>query len=332
MTARKVPAGSQQVAAKPSLRERIAQTRDSAGRFQRRKPEAETAAEAMTDAKTGPKAPLGMIPVSKNAHAGTYGLLIDGGGLGRHAPPGASVIVEPVAPEGAGLAVFYLKDRPGPVIFDLTHRFQMEHAQPVAPGSDVTPMIEICEPISGAPGLLNVDRIEKIHRVAGIYEPAEIMERWVRPPAKLPLMAVCPDDMGEHFASDTAAYPTVRLGETVIFDPAQREPTNGALCVLEWSNGRRSLLMTSLRKAGGKGEMRWWIDPINRPANREMLEQRLADNRPGNMLHTSDGPYTEDHLRKHLVGTAVGILAPCLTHHDDDEPRAVASEAETGRA
>ena len=308
-------------AAKPTLKERAAVARDAAGRFIRRTGQAE--AHAASSPIPELKAPLGKIRVPADAHPGTYGLRIDDSGLGRHAAPGASVIVEPTMPEGAGLAAFYLKGRSGPVIFDLTHHFNPAHAQPFAPGSEVTPLIAVCEPVSGVPRLIDADRVEKIHRVTGIYTPAEILDRWKAAPAKLPLMAACPEGMGEHYVKDTACYPTVRPGETVVYDPAQRELTSGALCVLEWSNGRRSLLMTNLRPSGGKGELRWWVDPVNRPVGREALERRLADNSPGDMLHTSDGPYTADHLRERIVGTVVGILAPQRISDRDETPETV---------
>lgn len=256
--------------------------------------------QALTDA----------VPAPAGTHPEAYALRVDADGLGLHAAPGAAVIVEPVMPEKAGLAVFYLKGSATPVIFDLTHNFRPEDVGPVAPGSGVVPMVEVCEPRSGIARLLDSARIERLHRIVGISTPAEIAAKHRRSPDPLPLMGECPEGMGELYADDTSAYPLARPGETVVYDPAQREPTHGALCVLECNNGRRSLLLTNLRQVEGKGDPHWWVDPVNRPPNREALERQMAERLPGDMLHTSDGPFTVEHLRSKIVGTVVGVLVP----------------------
>ena len=74
--------------------------------------------------------PAGTIPVSCNATPDAYGLQVDEIGLGLHAAPSASVLVEPEMPTKAGLAVFYLKGGRGPAIFDLTRNFRPEFARP----------------------------------------------------------------------------------------------------------------------------------------------------------------------------------------------------------
>ncbi len=96
--------------------------------------------------------------------------------------------------------------------------------------------------------------------------------------------------------------------------------------MLQWNSGRRSLLQTNRRQSGGKGALRWWVDPINRPASREALERRLADNSPDDMLHTSDGPFTAEHLQSKIVGTVVGVLVPRL--HQPEEGDILAIEAD----
>lgn len=282
-----------------TLRERAAQSRDAAGRFLRRNPEQQDK----------PEAPQVRLPVPVTAHPDTYALRVDGSGLGLHAVPGATVMVEPVMPSKAGLAVFYMKGRAGPLIFDLTRNFRPEFAGPFAPGSEVMPLIEVVTPVSGQFGRIRADLVEKMHRVRGIYTPAEVLENYGPAPLKLPEMAECPDGMGEQYVESAAAYPTVRPGETVIYDPSQRGPTNGALCVLQWSRGRRDVLLTDRRTLGSEGEERWFIDPVNRPRNTDLLRRRLEQNDIGDVLYASDGPFTVDQLREKIVGTVVGVLA-----------------------
>ncbi|MGU3537736.1 hypothetical protein [Methylobacterium sp. A54F] len=286
--------------AKASLRERAVHARDAAGRFIKR-------ASAEQVAEQSPS--LGTVRGPAGAHPGAYGLRVDEHGLGLHAAPSSCVIVEPVMPEGAGLAVFYFKDAAGPVIFDLTHSFIPAFAQPFAPGSEVVPLIEVVQARTGRVGMLSADRIEKLHRIIGVYTPTEVALKHRPAPAPLPLMAECPDGMGEQEARTALAYPLVRPGETVVYDPGRRDPIPGALCVLEWNNGTRSILQTNRRAVGSGGES-WWVDPINRPTSAAMLDRRLRQGLEGGMLYTSDGPYQEDHLREKIVGTVIGILVP----------------------
>lgn len=263
--------------------------------------------------------PRGTIPVPRDAHPGTYGLMVDEGGLGLHAAPGASIIVEPLPPTGAGLAVFYLKDRPGPVIFDLTRNFIPELALPFAPGSEVMPLIEMIEPNTGQFGRLRADKVEKMHRVMGVYTPHDVALTQRPFPAKLPEFDTCPEGMGEHYIEDGSAYPLVRPGEVAIFDPSQREPANAGLFVLEWSNGTRNALETNLRPISRDGEEMWFVDPVNRPPSKAALERRLQQGMHGGPMFASDGPYFEDRLRERIVGRVVGVLAPQRHPRGDDQ-------------
>ncbi|GJD46439.1 hypothetical protein AFCDBAGC_4320 [Methylobacterium cerastii] len=206
-------------------------------------------------------------------------------------------------PTGAGLAVFYLKGKPDPVVFDLTHGFQPEFAKPFAPGSEVVPLIEVVVPSTGRGGRLGADRVEKIHRVIGIYSDVDLPSKDGTRPPKLPVMSECPEGMGEQYVKDAGAYPLVRKGETVVFDPARRDLAHGALCVIEWHGGTRDVVLTHFREVGGQGEPQWWVDPVNRVG--------------AGTVYTSDGPYDADHLRQKLVGTVVGVLVP---RREQDEP------------
>lgn len=301
------------------LEERSAAVRRGKGKLL--KPKGEAAPEAAEAASPSP-VPQVRVPMPLTAHPETYGLRVDDSGLGWHAPPGATVMVEPVAPTKAGLAVFYMEGRPNPLIFDLTRNFRPEFAGPFGPGSEVIPLIEVVTPGLGQWGRMRADQVKKMHRVLGIYTPAEVMERYGPGLTPLPELSECPEGMGEQYVEGSAAYPLVRSDETVVYDPSQREPTDGALCVIQWSGGQRDVLQTNRRPINRDGEERWFVDPVNRPRNTEMMKKQLDRNEPGITLYASDGPYTVDHLREKIVGTVVGILAPQRQPrgNDDEEP------------
>ncbi|MCJ2086108.1 hypothetical protein MKK88_08890 [Methylobacterium sp. E-005] len=304
---------------KPSLKQRAAQMRDAAGRFIKRKP-------AQPNASQEPVAPLGTIAVPHGTHPDAYGLVVDENGLGLHAAPDARIIVEPVMPAKAGLAVFYMKGKPSPAIFDLARGFQPDHTAPFAPGSEVMPLIRVCEPVTGQIGHIRTDRVAAIHKVRGVSTSAEIIAQHRSAPAALTEMVECPEGMGTYVVDDAVAYPLVRPGETVVYDGMRREPTNGALCILQWNSGNRVAMQTERRPVGGWDEEGWFAHPVNRPSNSAMLERRLASGAPG-LWYTSDGPYTEAQMRERIVGTVVGVLVP-----QQRATPAVATEAQPGLA
>ena len=287
---------AQSTVAHTDQRDRAARLRDTAGRFTKSRDDAPLVPEPVALPVPQEAPPRGFVPAPADAPDDTYALEVTGDGLGLHADPGAALIVAPEMPTGAGLAVFYLMGKPGPVVFDLTHRFQPEFARPFAPGSEVVPLIEVVEPSTGRVGHLSTARLEKIHRVIGVYGAVDLPSKYGPRPPKLPVMSECPEGMGEHYADDAGAYPMVRKGETIVYDPAQRELTHGALCVMQWNNGVRDVMLTNLRPVGGMGEDRWWVDPVNRPGDRT--------------VYASDGPYDAVHLRQKLVGAVVGVLVP----------------------
>lgn len=289
--------------------ERAARLRDAAGRFAKRR-ETEAAPPnpgAMPAAREAP--PRGFVPVAAETPEGAYALEIDWQGLGMHADPGDAIIVVPEMPTGAGLAVFYLKDKPGPVVFDLTHNFRPEFARPFKVGSEVVPLIEVVEPRTGRVGHLDVRRIEKIHRATGIYSAVDLPVKYGPRPTKLPILTECPEGMGEQYVSNASAYPLVRRGETVVYDPNRREPAQGALCVMEWNNGHRDLSVLKQRPVGDKGKLYWMVHPVNRAANHEALERRHSAG-PVGVIYASDGPFDPDHMRTKIVGTVAGVLVP----------------------
>ena len=296
-------------------RDRAARLRDISGRFAKRaeRPDSQPKEAGKPSQEDLPSAqrpePHGTVAGPADAAPGSYGLTIIEGGAGLRCPPGSIVIVESLPPTGAGLAVFYRKGKTRPsVIYDITRNFRPDTFAPQADTSTAFPMIEAIEPISGRCGHLDPRDFEKIHRVIAVNIPPEVAAKHRAPPPELPSMSECPAGMSEARVTTAEAYPMVRPGETVIADPSQRDPTEGGLFLLQWNNGHRSVLLTNYRAAGGTNPPAWWVDPVNRPANREMMERRLASN--VGMMFTSDGPYDAGHLREKIVGAVVGILAP----------------------
>ncbi|MCJ2106999.1 hypothetical protein MKK70_16765 [Methylobacterium sp. E-041] len=273
-------------------RDRAARLRDASGRFTKSQD-----ATPASSAAGGLPAQSATIPAPAGAPDDAYALSVNDDSLGLHAAPGSAIVVAPTMPTGAGLAVFYLKGRSGNVVYDLTHGFRPERTIAFAPDSELMPLIEVVVPGTGQTGGLRAEIVEKIHRVVGVYTPVEVADNAPSLPSKLPVLSECPEGMGEQYAYDAAAYPLVRKGETVVYDPSRREPTHGALYVMQWDNGSaRDVMLTNLRKVGGQGEARWWVDPVNRIG----VGTRYA----------SDGPYDADHLRGKIVGAVVGVLVP----------------------
>jgi len=256
--------------------------------------------EATPEAPAPATEPSQAATQSRGYHPNAYGLRIEDGSLGLHAAPGSIIVVEPVVPAKAGLAVFYLKDRPTPIIFDLTRNFRPDQLRSFSAESEIMPTVEVIAPGTGLLGHFAANRIEKVHKIIGIQTPVDAMDAWSgRFPRKLPEFTQCPEGMGEHDMAEASAYPIVRPGETVIFDPSQRDLENAALCVLQWNNGTRDVMQTNRRPINREGKERWFVDPVNRSRHVE----------PGAVLYASDGPYTETYLREKIVGTVVGILA-----------------------
>ena len=268
-------------AAHAEQRDRAARLRDTAGRFAKGRDDAASTPEpaALPAPQDAPS--RGTVPVAADAPEGTYALEITGEGLGLHADPGAALIVVPEMPTGAGLAVYH---------------FQPEFARPFKAGSEVMPLIEVVEPSTGRLGHLSTDRVEKIHRTLGVYSAIDLPSKYGPRPPKLPILSECPEGMGEQYVKDAGAYPLVRKGETVVFDPSRRDLAHGALCVIEWHGGTRDVALIHFREIGGQGEPQWWVDPVNRVG--------------AGTAYTSDGPYDADHLRQKIVGTVVGVLVP----------------------
>ncbi|MCJ2047981.1 hypothetical protein MKK58_26085 [Methylobacterium sp. J-078] len=294
--------------ATPTLRDRAERLRDAAGRFIRR------------PAPNQERTPARTVPAPLDAHPDAYGLMLDANGAGLRCPPGSSVIVEPVSPTGAGLVVLYRRGG-GPEIWDLTHNF-FPGMFDVGDGAEVTPLVEVVAPHSGRRGQLDARLIEKAHRVVGVYMPVEVMDEHRRLPPDLLPMTRCPKGMVLHFADCAAAYPLVRHGETVVVDPSRRDLVDGALCLLEWNNGSRSILQTNHRAVGKGNSPSWWADPINRPGSRQAMERLLRDRA---ILFMSDGPYSPDRLREKIVGTVVAVLVP-----GDRQPASLSVETSEG--
>lgn len=250
-------------------------------------------------------APRGYVRTDIEHSSEAYGLTVSEDGAGLYAPPGSTVVVEPEAPTGAGLAVLYRFGRAE--IWDLSHNF-VPGSFDVGEGSTVVPMIEAFEPQTGRRGQMDARSIDKAHRIAGVYVPVDLEH--ARAPEKLPVMATCPEGMGEHYVDNASAYPAIRPGETAIFDPSIRDLRNGGFYVIEWNGGSRSALLARHRPADGNNPDFWFVDPVNRPGSKELLDRRVKRGLAGGMMFASDGPYEAEHLQAKIVGAVVGILVP----------------------
>lgn len=279
---------------------------------ERMRAEAQPSAEILGDptraaAAQKEVAPRGYVRTDIEHSSEAYGLTVSEDGAGLYAPPGSTVIVEPEAPTGAGLAVLYRGGRPE--IWDLTHNF-VPGSFDVGEGSTVVPMIEAIEPQSGRRGQIPANAIEKAHRIAGVHVPVEVADAHARPPEKLPVMSACPDGMGEHYVNNASAYPALRPGETAIFDPSIRDLRNGILFVIEWSNGYRCLFQARFKPADAHNPDFWFVDPVNRPGSKDLLDRRIKRGLSAGMMFASDGPYEAEHLQAKIVGAVVGVLVP----------------------
>lgn len=248
---------------------------------------------------------LGVVPVPADAHPDAYALQISEPGAGLRLPAGCSVMVEPLLPAKAGLAVLYRKNG-GPEVWDLTQNFMPGVFDVPEDDATLTPLVEVIQVTTGRMGWLNTDDFEHAHRVIGIYTPAELIRKAKSClPADLPLMSVCPDGMGEHLVPDAVLYPLVRPRETVVYDPEKRELVSGGVYVLQWGGGHRNVMQANKRSVGSATDS-WWIDPINRPNLGQLTKITPSDCIP--VAHLSDGPYDPEHLQEKIVGTIVGIL------------------------
>ncbi|UMY16638.1 hypothetical protein MMB17_18415 [Methylobacterium organophilum] len=255
-------------------------------------------------------APLGFIRTDIPHGEKSYGLIVNKDGAGLLAPPGSTVIVEPTPPTGAGLAVLYRNNRPE--IWDLTHNF-VPGMFDLCVGSGVSSLVEAIEPSTGRLGHIDGRTVERAHRIVGVHIPLDVFGLHRRAPEKLKVMASCPEDMGEFEVRDASAYPTLRVGETAIFDATARDLRDGGLYVFEWSNGFRSISLARFRPADHCNPDYWFVDPINLPGSADLAKRSEAKARSGGILFSSDGPYSATQLQARIVGTVIGVLVP---HHD----------------
>lgn len=118
-----------------------------------------------------------------------------------------------------------------------------------------------------------------------------------------------------HFVSDVRAMPRLRPGEVAVVDTRRQPARSGDVVLMTFGNDYRSIHQTNYRKFGGytrdeRGRRRrfaWWIDPVERPRDRNSLEHRCAAGAP---LQMSDGPYTRARLEAATVGRIIGVLTP----------------------
>lgn len=120
--------------------------------------------------------------------------------------------------------------------------------------------------------------------------------------------------------TDEANAPHLRPGDIAIIDPADREPSNGEMFVIEWQSGGSDIVETwSERMKAGCGPNREIIDTVcwkvagsNRARTAAGVMERL---RAGRLVGWVDGPYATEGphagaLNRKLRGRVVGILQP----------------------
>lgn len=258
-----------------------------------------------SDTEAEPK--FGYMLRPEDSHPDSYGLIVDENGAGVKMPPGSTVIVEPVPPSGRDFCVAYFVSGNGPSIWQIGESFEPDFLQ-VNAASEVHPMIEVFDPVAGRRGQFDAQRIAKLHRVQGVYIPADVMDKFGPAPADLPLMSEAPEGCLEHYVRDATNYPVLREGDIALIDIGKTELTNGALVALKWKSDDCSLLQTNYRKMGLTGPV-WAVDPLNRPPGPGMMERRQKHTR---ILYASDGPYTAEMLQEKIVGTVIGILQRSL--------------------
>lgn len=123
-----------------------------------------------------------------------------------------------------------------------------------------------------------------------------------------------------HKVDDNRATPLLSEGDYVVVDTADTMPVPGGMFLVEWSNGRRSLMSTrptaceikrdengrsyyNMRKDGP--DTVWYFDPLIAPRSMEEIQEWI---KAGRMMGTSDGPYDLDHMRSKIVGRLVGAV------------------------
>lgn len=262
-------------------------------------------AETTGASEDEPPAPtMGHVPAPADAHPDAYGLTVNEDGAGAHIPPGSTVVVEPIPPEPRGLAVAYFAKGGTPSIWHIGDSFDPAFLS-VHPDSEVVPQIELFDPVTGRHGYKDARSFVKLHRVKGVYVPADVREAFPPGPEDLPILDDTPDGCLEHIVRDATNYPVLRTNDVAIVDISKTALEHGALCLIAWegSGERCSILQTNYRKMGSHGPV-WCVDPINRPRGPGMMEKRQ---KRGGLLYASDGPYTPELLQPKIIGTVVGI-------------------------
>lgn len=113
-----------------------------------------------------------------------------------------------------------------------------------------------------------------------------------------------------HEVTDRSAEPHFRHGDFAIVDTSDRDPFNGEMFLIEWSNGNRSVVEAVGREyhirprdgSAPRDELGWTAEFRNVVSS---LDGSGARN-----MRWFDGPYREEHFREKLVGRVIGIYEP----------------------
>ena len=123
-----------------------------------------------------------------------------------------------------------------------------------------------------------------------------------------------------HKVDDNRAAPLLSEGDYVVVDTGDTMPVPGGMFLVEWSNGRRSLMSTRptacerrldeqgrahlFMRKDGPGTV-WYFDPLIAPRSKQEIQAWI---KAGRMMGTSDGPYDLDYMRSKIVGRLVGVV------------------------
>jgi hypothetical protein len=172
------------------------------------------------------------------------------------------------------------------------------------------------------------------------------MNAHTQPPATPATATVLPrlTEIQSHFIAyqvpDDRDAPIVRKGEFVVVDPNNTAAMDASLVLVEWSSGRRSLVLVRaepcewtdrcarLRRDGP--HLAWWTSPVVRPRSAAEAE---AWRQAGRIGRTSEGPLRAEQLQAMTVGCVIGIAdedttiewaqAQCAAHSADVDGRAL---------
>lgn len=119
-----------------------------------------------------------------------------------------------------------------------------------------------------------------------------------------------PEDCLSFMVPDDRMEPFLHAGDIAIIDPADREPDQGDLFLIQWNDGGRQVVEIKRHPkpeniVGWDGTTDYW------QACWGMTMRSLGGENEVTM-RWGDGPYSTFHLTDKLVGRVVGLLQPAF--------------------